>query len=114
MRKVGIKQLKNELSAYVRAAEAGEIVLVTDRGKVVAELVPPSTAPYSHAARPPGVAKKLAEPGSLEERDIIDRLIREGRMTPGSGRFPGPPPVIGHVPFDELMKQLDEDRADRW
>ena len=41
MRAVGIKELKNRLSEYVRIAQAGESVLVTDRGRVVAELVPP-------------------------------------------------------------------------
>jgi prevent-host-death family protein len=34
MRTVGIKVLKNKLSEYVRAAEAGETVLVTDRDRV--------------------------------------------------------------------------------
>jgi prevent-host-death family protein len=38
MRKVGIKALKNDLSRYIRAAAAGETVLVTDRGEVVAEI----------------------------------------------------------------------------
>ena len=41
MHSVGIKTLKNKLSEYVRAAAAGETVLVTDRGQVVAELVSP-------------------------------------------------------------------------
>jgi prevent-host-death family protein len=41
MDKVGIRNLKNNLSRYVRRVEAGERVAVTDRGRVVAELVPP-------------------------------------------------------------------------
>lgn len=41
METVGIRELKNRLSAYVRKVEAGGVVLVTDRGRVVAELVPP-------------------------------------------------------------------------
>ena len=41
MRAVGIKQLKNKLSTYVHLAAGGETVLVTDRDRVVAELVPP-------------------------------------------------------------------------
>ena len=41
MRSVGIKVLKNKLSEYVRLAASGETVLVTDRNRVVAELVPP-------------------------------------------------------------------------
>ena len=41
MRAVGLKILKNKLSEYVRLAAGGETVLVTDRDRVVAELVPP-------------------------------------------------------------------------
>ncbi len=41
METVGIRELKNKLSAYVRKVEAGDVVIVTDRGRVVAELVPP-------------------------------------------------------------------------
>ena len=41
MRSVGVKVLKNKLSEYIRLAASGETVLVTDRDRVVAELVPP-------------------------------------------------------------------------
>jgi antitoxin (DNA-binding transcriptional repressor) of toxin-antitoxin stability system len=41
MKRVGIRELKNRLSAYIRAVSSGETVLVTDRGQVVAELAPP-------------------------------------------------------------------------
>ena len=44
MRAVGLKVLKNKLSEYVRLAASGEMILVTDREKVVAELGPPETA----------------------------------------------------------------------
>jgi len=40
MRSVGVKQLKARLSEYLRAVKGGEIVLVTDRDEVVAELRP--------------------------------------------------------------------------
>ncbi|MCA1792075.1 MAG: type II toxin-antitoxin system prevent-host-death family antitoxin, partial [Thioalkalivibrio sp.] len=40
MRAVGIRELKNRLSEFIRLVEAGESVLVTDRGTVVAELRP--------------------------------------------------------------------------
>lgn len=42
MQAVAIKELKNRLSAYLREVARGEIVLVTDRGKVVAELRRPT------------------------------------------------------------------------
>jgi prevent-host-death family protein len=38
MKAVAVKELKNRLSHYLREVAAGEVVLVTDRGKVVAEL----------------------------------------------------------------------------
>jgi prevent-host-death family protein len=96
MQSVGIKALKDNLSAYIRAAEAGETVLVTDRGKVVAQLTP---------------APAFPEPTTDEER--IAQLVREGHVTPGKAGFVGPPPRIGCVPFDELMRELDADREDR-
>ena len=41
MRTVGPKVLKNKLSEYIRLVYSGEVVLVTERGHVVAELRPP-------------------------------------------------------------------------
>jgi prevent-host-death family protein len=41
---VGIRELKNRLSEFIRDVRAGESVLVTDRGEVVAELTPPGRA----------------------------------------------------------------------
>ncbi len=41
MKSVGLRELKNRLSEYIREVRAGESVLVTDRGEVVAELLAP-------------------------------------------------------------------------
>src|SRR5262245_39923340 len=41
MKTVGVRELKNRLSEYIRQVRAGESILVTDRGKVVAELGAP-------------------------------------------------------------------------
>ena len=38
---VGIRELKNNLSRFIRRVEAGARIVVTDRGRVVAELRPP-------------------------------------------------------------------------
>jgi len=38
MRAIGVRDLKANLSRYLREVERGEVVLVTDRGRVVAEL----------------------------------------------------------------------------
>ena len=44
MKTVGVRDLKNKLSEYLRRVRLGEGVLVTDRGEVVAELLPPGQA----------------------------------------------------------------------
>ena len=61
----GIRELKDNLSRYIRRIEAGERVVVTAHGRVVAELVPPAaerqrrTSPFdqliaSGVITPPG------------------------------------------------------------
>jgi prevent-host-death family protein len=95
MRTVGLKVLKNKLSEYVRAAAAGETVLVTDRNRVVAELVPP---------RP-------IQPLSREE--FRAKGIREGWLKPATDRGGKPPPRLAVATFDEIMRELDQDREDR-
>jgi antitoxin (DNA-binding transcriptional repressor) of toxin-antitoxin stability system len=67
MRAVGIREFKNRLSHYVRLVEAGESVLVTDRGAVVAEL------------RPPGSSSLGREVDPLDER--LAELARRSRAT---------------------------------
>ncbi len=55
METVGIRELKDHLSKYVRRVEAGNTVIVTDRGRVVAELVPPGQADRRRADIHPGL-----------------------------------------------------------
>jgi antitoxin (DNA-binding transcriptional repressor) of toxin-antitoxin stability system len=45
MKAVGVRDLKAHLSSYLRDVAAGEVVLVTDRGRVVAELRLPGREP---------------------------------------------------------------------
>jgi prevent-host-death family protein len=40
MEVVGIKELKNNLSRYLREVKAGEELLVSERGRVVARIIP--------------------------------------------------------------------------
>ena len=47
MRTVGLKVLKNKLSEYVRLVAAGETIVVTDRNRAVAEIVPPGPVAVS-------------------------------------------------------------------
>ena len=43
MASTGIRELKDNLSRYIRRIEAGERIAITAHGRVVAELVPPGT-----------------------------------------------------------------------
>ena len=96
MKTVGLKVLKNKLSEYVRIAASGETVLVTDRGRVVVEIQAPQPA-------------RDGKKGS-----VIDRGIREGWITPAKNPGSGPPPSKPIMTLDELMKELDADREDRF
>lgn len=98
MRAVGIRELKNKLSEYLRIVRAGETVLVTDRGKVVAELVPPGEG----EGRSSHLSPALAE------------LVREGRATPGSPREPSVYRSLPRLcPEGTAQRLLDEDRGER-
>lgn len=44
MASAGIRELKDNLSRYVRRVEAGERLAITAHGRVVAELAPPAAA----------------------------------------------------------------------
>ncbi|MBL8663413.1 MAG: type II toxin-antitoxin system Phd/YefM family antitoxin [Candidatus Odyssella sp.] len=96
MRSVGLKVLKNKLSEYVRLAAGGETVLVTDRDRVVAELVPPQT----------GRSELLADA-------MLAEAVREGWVTPPALVAGGPPPRKPVMAFRELMADLQEAREDR-
>ena len=61
MRRVGLKILKSKLSEYVRLAAAGETVVITDRGRAVAEIVPPRRE---------------------DNESFLERGVREGWLTP--------------------------------
>ena len=47
MKRVGIAELKNNLSRHIREVEAGEVVEVLDRARVIARIVPIATTPAS-------------------------------------------------------------------
>ncbi|MGA8706483.1 MAG: type II toxin-antitoxin system prevent-host-death family antitoxin [Steroidobacteraceae bacterium] len=95
MKTVGVRELKNRLSEYLRLVRSGERLLVTDRGEVVAEFSPPGEG-SSDPSLPPGL---LA-------------LARRGLLTMGAG---------GENPYKALprrrrgkstaAKLLDEERG---
>lgn len=47
----GIRELKDNLSRYIRRIEAGERIAITAHGRVVAELVPPGSKTRARPSR---------------------------------------------------------------
>ena len=39
--RVGTRELKNKLSEYIRRVKRGQTIIVTERGNIVAQLIPP-------------------------------------------------------------------------
>jgi prevent-host-death family protein len=87
--RVGIRELRQNLSVYVRRVLEGDTFEVTDRGRSVALLCP-----------------------LPEESTALGRLVREGRVSPPEGDLLdlGMPP--GPV-STEMSEALQAQRADR-
>jgi prevent-host-death family protein len=83
MKQVGIRALKQNASAVVAAAAAGEPVTITDRGRPVAQLVP---LPKGH----------------------LEALVNAGRARPATRRFAdlGAPPRSSGAPLSELLATM--------
>ena len=88
-RTVGVAELRQNLSRYLRRVENGERLIVTDRNRAVAELgPPPATGP------------------------ALDRLVADGRVSrPVRRSLPGPLVMNGDV--HALSRALDEIRGER-
>ena len=91
MARIGIRELRQNASEYVRRAEKGETIEVTDRGRPVAQLTP------------------LPRPMS-----VLDRWIAEGKATPAKLSLaelgPPVPRRPGARPLSEVLDELREDR----
>jgi prevent-host-death family protein len=87
---IGIRELKSRLSEVVRAVKAGEHVLVTDRGTVVAELVPPGR-PTRDPSMPAGLARLIergiARLGATNDPGLYATLPRLRRKPPSAARL---------------------------
>ncbi len=87
--KVGIRELRQDLSRYIRRVRAGEKLVVTERGRSVAVLSP-----------------------WAEEGDFLDKLIAEGRMRRGRGGLLAVSPLQREV-SRAGSEALAEERAER-
>lgn len=95
MRAVGLKTLKNKLSEYVRIAARGETILVTDRDRVVAELVPPGQ----------GRSEWLADAQ-------LAALVRQGVLRPPLSPPGTVPPRIPVASTETILAELAADRGE--
>jgi prevent-host-death family protein len=83
---IGVRELKNGLSGYLRRVRKGETIVVTDRGHPVARIIPAG----------------IAEP--------IARLMAEGRVTwSGKGLKPSTR-LIRPRPGPPVSRYISEDR----
>jgi prevent-host-death family protein len=80
MKTVGVRDLKNRLSEYLRRVRSGENLLVTDRGEVVAELLPPGQM-KADPTIPAGLQ-------ALAKRGLITLGIPVGTAQSGSNLYP--------------------------
>lgn len=95
MKTVGVRELKDRLSEYLRLVREGEEILVTDRGRVVAEL------------RHPGPRGDIPYPALLE-------AVRGGRVRLGTRNRPELYPQLDRVlPSGSGASLLDEERGER-
>jgi len=97
MKSVGLRDLKNRLSEYVREVRSGEAVLVTDRGEVVAELIPPGRG--------------------ADERGVPSALValaRQGQLTLGvSNNAAAYPKLPRPLKRSHVAELLDQERSSR-
>ena len=84
MSQVGVRELKNQLSRYLKRVQDGEEIIVTDRGRSVARIVP-------------------ANPSNLKR--ALEPLLREGavRWSGGKPRGASRRPVIHGRTLSEMV-----------
>jgi prevent-host-death family protein len=85
--RIGVRELRQHASRYLDRVKAGETVEVTERGRLVALIVP-------------------AEPA----RAARERLIAEGRLIPATGGLQLPRRISAARTTEEVLDDLREDR----
>lgn len=91
MDRIGVRELRQHASRFLKRVQAGESLLVTDRGKPIARLVPITTG-----------VETLAE--------METRLIEEGVLIPAEldwRTLPAPlTPKPGQRPLSEILEEM--------
>jgi prevent-host-death family protein len=83
---VGIRDLKNDLSGYIDRVRSGEQVVVTDRGRPVARIVPLDAATDRLAdlvaaglVRPPSDPTRRRTPQRIKAKGSVSDLVADQR-----------------------------------
>ena len=100
MKTVGVRDLKTHLSAHLRDVGRGDVILVTDRNRVVAELRSPGT----------GVSASLAPEAQLRQR-LVDRGLLS--PVPPSERLGWKAALPRLLKSGTARELLDADRKER-
>jgi prevent-host-death family protein len=87
--RVGVRELRQNLSVYLRRVKEGASLEVTEHGRTVARLVP-----------------------SGERGSVFERLVAEGKVTPATGSLDELPPLVGPI-TDVGTRALREQKKDK-
>ena len=87
MERIGVRQLRQDASRYLERVKAGETVEVTERGRLIALLVPPHPATGAR-----------------------ERLIAAGRLIPASGSLRLPRRVHADADSGDVLADLRDER----
>lgn len=93
MNQIAVRELNQQTSRIIERVKRGETLEITERGRPVARLVPATPAPVP---------------------ELLERMIREGRVVPATNRGPIPMPMYGdpNVSVTDALVQLREE--ERW
>jgi antitoxin (DNA-binding transcriptional repressor) of toxin-antitoxin stability system len=97
MKTVGVRALKDGLSGYLREVKRGNIIRISDRSVVVAELRSPAADDGADSA--------------------YERLVRDGKVLPPVRRWPKDvlaAPRRRPLPAGTALDLVAEDRTERW
>lgn len=89
MKRISIRELRQNASVWLRKVQEGEAFEITDRGRPVAMLAP------------------------LPQGSVVEQLIASGRATAAQGRLedlgPPLPPMPGKPALSEILEEMRAD-----
>ncbi len=97
LKTVVVNALKNHLVSYLHDVQSGAFILISDKGKVIAELRKPSA--------------QSVNPDRMKERSLTDEWIKQGKLTmPKTAKKRCPVSTVCFKP-GTVSLLLDEERG---